>query len=66
MLWDRRYFPEIMAISGDTGARYLLGKHMEHVAEVEMADDAVLRDFDTAEALTTLPPRLRPEAIPVG
>ena len=62
MLWDRRFFPEILRITGDSGARFLLGQHMENVAEVEMADDAVLRDFDTAELLTTLPPRLRPAA----
>ncbi|MGA3400351.1 MAG: molybdopterin-binding/glycosyltransferase family 2 protein [Acetobacteraceae bacterium] len=63
MLWDRRFFPEILAISGDSGARFLVGKHMEAVAEVEMADDAVLRDFDTTESLASLPPRLRPEGL---
>jgi molybdenum cofactor cytidylyltransferase len=63
MLWDRRFFPEILQISGDSGARFLVGKHMEVVAEVEMADDAVLRDFDTTEALATLPQRLRPEGV---
>lgn len=61
MLWDRRFFPEILQISGDSGARFLVGKHAEVVCEVEMADDAVLRDFDTTESLATLPPRLRPE-----
>ncbi len=66
MLWDRRFFAEILRITGDSGARFLLAQHMEHVAEVEMADDAVLRDFDTAESLTTLPPRLRPAAAPGG
>jgi molybdenum cofactor cytidylyltransferase len=60
MLWDRRFFPEILRITGDSGARFLLGQHMEHVAEVEMAEDAVLRDFDTTESLETLPQRLRP------
>ena len=60
MLWDRRFFPEILRITGDSGARFLLAQHIEHVAEVEMSDDAVLRDFDTAESLATLPPRLRP------
>ncbi len=64
MLWDRRFFPEILAISGDSGARFLVGKHAEVVVEVEMADDAVLRDFDTTESLATLPPRMRPEGIP--
>jgi molybdenum cofactor cytidylyltransferase len=62
MLWDRSFFPEIFGISGDSGARFLLGKHLEAVAEVEMADDAVLRDFDTTESLATLPARLRPDA----
>jgi molybdenum cofactor cytidylyltransferase len=63
MLWDRRYFPEILGISGDSGARFLVGKHAEQVAEVEMADDAVLRDFDTTDSLATLPARMRPEGI---
>jgi molybdenum cofactor cytidylyltransferase len=63
MLWDRRFFPEILQITGDSGARFLLGKHMEVMTEVEMADDAVLRDFDTTESLATLPQRLRPEGV---
>ncbi|HEY1930752.1 MAG TPA: molybdopterin-binding/glycosyltransferase family 2 protein [Acetobacteraceae bacterium] len=63
MLWDRRFFAEILQITGDSGARFLVGKHVESVAEVEMADDAVLRDFDTAESLATLPQRLRPEGV---
>jgi molybdenum cofactor cytidylyltransferase len=63
MLWDRRFFPEILGISGDSGARFLVGKHMEVVAEVEMADDAVLRDFDTTESLATLPQRMRPVGV---
>jgi molybdenum cofactor cytidylyltransferase len=63
MIWDRRFFSEILGISGDSGARFLVGKHAEQVAEVEMADDAVLRDFDTTESLATLPPRLRPEGV---
>ena len=60
ILWNRRYFPEILALQGDAGARALLQRHMEHVAEIEVDDDAVLRDFDTVESLATLPPRLRP------
>jgi molybdenum cofactor cytidylyltransferase len=63
MIWDRKFFPEILAISGDSGARFLVGKHAEQVAEVEMADDAVLRDFDTTESLATLPPKMRPEGM---
>ncbi len=63
MLWDRSFFPEILEITGDSGARFLVGKHLEVVAEIEMADDAVLRDFDTTESLATLPARLRPEGV---
>lgn len=57
MLWDRRFFSEIANISGDIGARFLLSQHMEQVAEVEMADEAVLRDIDTPEALAAMPKR---------
>ncbi len=60
ILWDRRYFAEILQLSGDAGARALLKQHMEQVAEVEAGDDAVLRDFDTVDSLATLPQRLRP------
>ncbi len=61
ILWDRALFPEILALSGDAGARVLLRRHMEQVAEIDIGDDAVLRDFDTVESLATLPARLRPE-----
>ena len=63
MLWDRRFFPEILQITGDSGARFLVGKYPEFVCEVEMADDAVLRDFDTTESLATLPKGMRPEGV---
>jgi molybdenum cofactor cytidylyltransferase len=63
ILWDRRYFGEIMALSGDMGARLLLQQHLEAVADIEVGEDAVLRDFDTVESLATLPARLRPEIV---
>ncbi|MBL6457863.1 molybdopterin-binding/glycosyltransferase family 2 protein [Belnapia sp. T6] len=55
MLWSMEFLPEMMAISGDVGARHLVGLHADRVAEVEMADDAVLRDFDTTDALRKAP-----------
>jgi len=55
MLWSTEFLPEMMRITGDVGARHLVGQHADRVAEVEMADDAVLRDFDTAETLKTAP-----------
>ncbi len=55
MLWSREFLDEMLAISGDIGARHLAAKHADRLVEVEMADDAVLRDFDTTDALKALP-----------
>jgi molybdenum cofactor cytidylyltransferase len=60
MLWDRRFFAEILAATGDAGARFLLARHRDDVAEVAVDSDAVLRDFDTVESLEDLPAHLRP------
>ena len=44
-------FQELLALTGDSGARQILGSHQELVAEVEMGSEAVLVDVDTPEAL---------------
>ena len=54
VLWDRRHFPEIMALTGDEGARRILERLIEEVTEVAMDEDSVLRDFDTRDALAAL------------
>jgi len=54
VLFSRRFFPEVMEISGDLGARPLIGAYPDQVAEVPMPDDAVLLDVDTPEALEKL------------
>ncbi|MBI0432599.1 NTP transferase domain-containing protein [Roseomonas sp. KE0001] len=54
VLWARRFLPEMQRLTGDAGARRLLIAHAEQVAEVEL-EDAVLRDFDTPEALRAAP-----------
>lgn len=54
VLWAKRFFPEMAEIHGDTGARHLIGEHGDLVCEVAMADDAVLIDVDTPEALTAV------------
>jgi molybdenum cofactor cytidylyltransferase len=53
VLWDRRYVPAMMALTGDTGARGLLRQHADAVSELP-ADAAVLQDFDTPESLQAL------------
>jgi molybdenum cofactor cytidylyltransferase len=50
-LFGRRFFAEMGEASGDKGARFLLDKHPDAVAEVPMDDDAVLTDLDTLDAL---------------
>ncbi len=56
VLWDRSFIPEMMQLTGDQGARILLRRHAEDVAELALATDAVLRDFDTPESLAHLNP----------
>ena len=50
-LWHREFFAEMGEVSGDAGARRLMGKHPGSVVEVEMPDAGVLLDIDTPEAL---------------
>ncbi len=54
VLWARRFFAEMSEIQGDTGARHLIGEHADLLCEVAMADDAVLIDVDTPDALAAL------------
>jgi molybdenum cofactor cytidylyltransferase len=54
VLFAREFFDEIMAITGDQGAKRLLADHAERVVEVAMDDDAVLEDADTPEELARL------------
>jgi molybdenum cofactor cytidylyltransferase len=50
VLWSRDFFPELMTVTGDTGARHILAKHEEAVERVEVGRAAGL-DVDTPEAL---------------
>ena len=54
VLWDRRFFPGICALSGDCGARGLLARHSPHVSEVDVGSPGVVRDFDTPQSLVDL------------
>jgi molybdenum cofactor cytidylyltransferase len=51
VLWSRRFFPDLMALEGDVGARTLIGRYGEAVIEVPMTGTAALVDVDTPEAL---------------
>ncbi len=62
ILWSRQFFPEMMALSGDTGARKLIDEHADLVAEIEMDSDAIFIDIDTPQALAELRERVKPSA----
>ncbi len=51
VLWSRRFFPDLMAIEGDVGARNLITRYGEAVVEVPVTDKGALVDVDTPEAL---------------
>ncbi|HYC18888.1 MAG TPA: molybdopterin-binding/glycosyltransferase family 2 protein [Pseudolabrys sp.] len=54
VVWARRFFPDLMAIGGDFGARYLIGNYAEAVVEVPVAGEAALTDVDTPESLSAV------------
>jgi molybdenum cofactor cytidylyltransferase len=55
VLWGRRFFPELCALTGDAGARRLLTLHAASVAEIEADGPGVLADFDAPADLAAWP-----------
>lgn len=51
VVWSRRFFKELMSVSGDVGARHLIGQYTEAVVEVPLSGEAALTDVDTPESL---------------
>ena len=51
VLWSAQYFPRLLELRGDQGARVLFRDLADQIFEVEMPDDAVLVDIDTQAAL---------------
>ena len=51
VLFAKRFFEEMGRVSGDVGARHLIGNHEDLAVEIEVDDESVLTDIDTPEAL---------------
>jgi len=51
VLWGRRFFPELMKLEGDIGARHLIAANSEAVADVAVEGRSAFLDIDTPEAL---------------
>ena len=54
VVWARRFFAELMAVTGDIGARHLIGQYAEAVVEVPLKGEAALTDVDTPESLSAV------------
>lgn len=54
ILWPRRHFAAMQAVSGDKGARSLLDQFAGEVVAVEMDSEAIFADVDTPENLAAL------------
>ena len=54
ILWGAAYFPEMMRLSGDAGAKLLLDNHRERVTEVEAVSDGIFADVDVPSDLARL------------
>jgi molybdenum cofactor cytidylyltransferase len=62
VVWSRRFFHDLMSITGDIGARHLIGSYAEAVVEVPVAGAAALTDVDTPDALSALKAELEHES----
>ena len=54
VLWGREFFDPMSRVSGDVGARHLIGAHDDKVVEVEVDSDGIIFDVDTPEMLKAI------------
>lgn len=54
VLFDRAYFPELMALEGDQGGRQILRRHRNQIHFLKLDNDLPLRDIDTLDDLETI------------
>jgi molybdenum cofactor cytidylyltransferase len=54
VLWPAAFFPDLLALEGDAGARQLFASHAGAICEVALAAAAILIDVDTPAALAKL------------
>ena len=50
VLFGRRHFPALMALTGDSGAKPVIAANRQAVVDLPTGDDTVLTDLDTPEA----------------
>ena len=55
VLFAARFFNELKALEGDSGAKAVIAAHADMVAEVPMEGSGTLLDLDTQEAIARFP-----------
>jgi molybdenum cofactor cytidylyltransferase len=66
VLFARRFFAELAALTGDAGAKTVIAAHAELVTELPMAGRGSLVDLDTVEAIAGFDPNQEDGAGPDG
>jgi molybdenum cofactor cytidylyltransferase len=51
VLWGSRYFPQMLDLTGDAGAKPLMARHEARLIEVEISTDSIFHDVDAPEDL---------------
>ena len=54
VLWAASYFADMRKVTGDVGARHLIGENDDQVCEVSFEDDGIFIDVDTPKTLKAL------------
>ena len=54
MVWPREFFPDMLDLAGDIGARKLARRYNDRVVEVDIETDAIFFDVDTPDDLDIL------------
>ncbi len=54
VIWPRRYFPELLQLEGDAGAKRLIAAQRDDVREVELRTTGIFADIDTPEELARI------------
>ena len=52
ILIDRKYFPDILKVKGDKGAKDIIANNKNYVLEIPQNNSSVLDDIDTKEDLS--------------
>ena len=58
VLFGRRFWPQLLALQGDVGARSVVRANAEYVKVLAVADAGVCRDVDEPDALASLSPSI--------